>query len=86
MFAWPQIMAARLQNVQFWEASVPAGLGPTSAQNGGSERPGRNERLFTSSRRTPPPAVMRLQGQQLPSRQATSGILGLSEVMARYLW
>jgi hypothetical protein len=31
-----QIMAAALQNAQFWEASVPAGLGPTSAQNGGS--------------------------------------------------
>jgi len=29
-------MAARLQNVQFWEASVPAGLRPTSTQNGGS--------------------------------------------------
>src|SRR6266566_340279 len=29
-------MAARLQNVQFWEASVPAGLGPTSAQNDAS--------------------------------------------------
>jgi hypothetical protein len=29
-------MAAALQNAQFWEASVPAGLGPTSAQNGGS--------------------------------------------------
>jgi len=27
-------MAAALQNAQFWEASVPAGLGPTSAQNG----------------------------------------------------
>jgi hypothetical protein len=25
-------MAAALQNAQFWEASVPAGLGPTSAQ------------------------------------------------------
>jgi len=24
-------MAAALQNAQFWEASVPAGLGPTSA-------------------------------------------------------
>ncbi len=31
-------MAAALQNAQFWEASVPAGLGPTSAQNGGSVR------------------------------------------------
>jgi len=26
-------MAAELQNVQFWEASVPAGLRPTPAQN-----------------------------------------------------
>src|SRR5215471_6515950 len=31
-------MAAGLQNVQFWEASVPPGLGPTSAQIGGSAR------------------------------------------------
>jgi hypothetical protein len=29
-----QIMAAALQNAQFWEASAPAGLGPTSAQAG----------------------------------------------------
>jgi hypothetical protein len=28
-------MAAALQNAQFWETSVPPGLGPTSAQNGG---------------------------------------------------
>jgi hypothetical protein len=26
-------MAAGLQNVQFWEASVPTGLRPTPAQN-----------------------------------------------------
>jgi hypothetical protein len=32
-FAGLQIMAAALQNVQFWEASIPAGLGPTSVQN-----------------------------------------------------
>jgi hypothetical protein len=32
--SWP----AGLQNVQFWEASVPAGLRPTSAQIGGSSR------------------------------------------------
>ena len=28
-------MAARPQNVRFWEASVPAGHRPTSAPNGG---------------------------------------------------
>jgi hypothetical protein len=32
-------MAAALQNAQFWEASVPAGLQPTPAQNGGSRAP-----------------------------------------------
>jgi len=31
-----QIMAARPQNVRFWEACVPDGHRPTSAQNGGS--------------------------------------------------
>jgi len=37
-----QAMAAELQNVQFWEASVPAGLRPTPAQtNGGYLRTGR---------------------------------------------
>jgi len=29
------MIAAGLQNVQFWEASIPAGLRPTSTQNGG---------------------------------------------------
>jgi hypothetical protein len=31
-------MTAALQNVQFWEASVSAGLEPTSAQIGGNVR------------------------------------------------
>ncbi len=31
-------MAAGLQNVQFWQASVPAGLRPTSAQIDGTAR------------------------------------------------
>jgi len=31
-------MAAGLHNVQFWEASVPAGLRPTPGQNGGDAR------------------------------------------------
>jgi hypothetical protein len=36
--------AAGLQNVQFWEASVPAGLRPTSAQVGGSRALGLDQR------------------------------------------